>query len=153
MLIQVVTSVTSALSSLLITEKLSIIFRACLACWDFPTHTSTACRGTSIFETKSLCPRKPSELPYWGGFQMTQDKRRVSAWGGESYFSSWDGIKFPVSLFTFFLCLHWNIIALQCHVSSCCITKWISYLYTYTPSLMSPLLHASFFLKTYVSLF
>ena len=33
----------------------------------------------------------------------------------------------------FFLHLYWSIIALQWCVSLCCITKWISYTYTYIP--------------------
>ena len=35
--------------------------------------------------------------------------------------------------FLFFKHLYWSIIALQCCVSCCSITKWISYMYTYIP--------------------
>ena len=34
-------------------------------------------------------------------------------------------------------CFYWSIIALQCSVSFCSITLWISHRYTYVPSLLS----------------
>ena len=37
-----------------------------------------------------------------------------------------------------FICLIWSIIVLQCHVSFCCMTTYISYMYTNILSLESP---------------
>ena len=44
------------------------------------------------------------------------------------------GIKQGSCAIFFFLHLHWSIIALQWCISFCCITKWISYMYTYIPT-------------------
>ena len=43
-------------------------------------------------------------------------------------------LKIFLSFFFFFKHLYWSIIALQCSVSFCCITTWISYTYTYIPT-------------------
>ena len=48
------------------------------------------------------------------------------------------GLQQPSLKWVFFpLLLNWSIITLQCYVSFCCIMKWINYMYTYIPSLLS----------------
>ena len=39
---------------------------------------------------------------------------------------------------------NWSIIALQCRVSFCCATLWVSHRYTYRPLLLEPPFHATF---------
>lgn len=94
LLINVSMSIISAVSSLVTTEKLSMIFRTCLPRWDSRTPTYTDGLGASIFEMKSLCLHKRSKVQYWGTLQMTQAKKAAFAWNRGIYFSSWDGIEF-----------------------------------------------------------
>ena len=95
----------------------------------------------------------------------------VFAW--EILLYSFDIYCMNISHYTFFIhsfyWYFWNIIALQCCVSFCHITAWITYMYAYIPSLLSfhppphptlghrralswaPSAHSSFLLTVYVT--
>ena len=78
-----------------------------------------------------LNSRKTCIFPFWF---LRGDMRQLDRKLSEASISSPSNLKLESHVV--FLFVYWSMIMLHCYVSFCCTMMWISYMYTYSPSLL-----------------